>query len=169
MAIVRSARVGKKSGSAGLGQHPLVDSLRPDPAKPPQAVIELVGLPGNSAKAGYQRLYLTAALDYYAEFPAGDILYSTTLPIEQSPFPGHQAMLLNIRREGTVEYTRTRNIRPVDEFDLDVRLGAPSTASFEMMQRGSDFTSCTGCSLGVSCGICPSRGCRPPPTRTCPK
>ena len=160
MANVRSARVGKKSGPAGLGQHPLVDSLRPDPAKPPQAVIQLVGLPGNSARPGYQRLYLTAALDYYAEFPAGDILYSTALPIEQSPFPGHQAMLLNIRREATVEYTRTRNIRPVDEFDLDVRLGTPISGDLETMPEfGSDFTSCAGCSVGISCTHCPSRTC----------
>ena len=123
--------------------------------------MELIGLPGDSAKLGYQRLYLTAALDYYAEFLADDILYSTALPIEQSPFPGHQAVLLNVRREATVDYTWTRSIRPVDEFDLDVRLQAPTSEGPDVTAR-SGFTSCTGCSLGISCSYCPSRGCRPP-------
>jgi hypothetical protein len=154
-----------------LEQHPRVSQLRPDPAKPPKAVIDLVGLPGPSTRPGYQRLYLTTVLDYFAEFLAEDMLYSTRLPLEQSPFPGHEAVLVSIRREATIDYTWTRQLQPVDEFDLDVRLEASSNVGTETPAAAgrSGFTSCTGCSLGVSCAICPSQLC-PPRTRprTCP-
>jgi hypothetical protein len=50
-----------------LPQHPLVERLKPDPSQPPKKVLVLIGLPGKSDRQGYQRLYLTTKLDYYAE------------------------------------------------------------------------------------------------------
>jgi hypothetical protein len=149
-------KIGDKRSGSALAQHPLVSSVRPDPSRPPQSVISLTGLPGDSAKAGYQRLYLTATLDYHAEFLANDIVYSSELPIEKSPFAGHTAMLICIRREAIVDYTWTRSLQPVDEFDLDVRLQPLSDAA--VLAPRSGFTSCDGCSLGLSCAHCPSRG-----------
>jgi hypothetical protein len=42
-----------------LPQNPYVARLKPDPSQPAERVIDLVGLPGDSDRAGYQRLYLT--------------------------------------------------------------------------------------------------------------
>jgi hypothetical protein len=47
-------------------QDPHVERLRPDPSQPPQRVIVLQGLLGHSDRPGYQRLYFTPELDYYA-------------------------------------------------------------------------------------------------------
>jgi hypothetical protein len=153
-----------------LPQHPLVSRLRPDPVKPPKAVIELVGLPGRSAREGYQRLYLTPVLDYFAEFLVEDVLYATALPLEQSPFPGHQASLVGVRREAAIDYTWTRTLQPIDEFDLDVRLGAPTSPEASTPVVRSGQTSCAPCySMGISCTMCPSMTCPPPRTRHCPK
>jgi hypothetical protein len=57
---------GARGPNAGkeLPQHPLVESLRPDPAQPAKKTVVLIGLPGKSDRPGYQRLYLTTKLDY---------------------------------------------------------------------------------------------------------
>jgi hypothetical protein len=110
--------------SQPLPQHPHVEALKPDPAQPAQRLTGLTGLPGDSDRTGYQRLYLTAKLDYYAEFPVSDIVSTVDVPADQSPFPGLAATTVSIRRDAVIAYTWVKSPQPVDEFDLDVRLGA---------------------------------------------
>jgi hypothetical protein len=107
-----------------LPQSPFVGRLKPDPSQPAQRVIDLVGLAGDGDRTGYQRVYLTTKLDYYAEFLIEDVVYSETIPADQSPFPGLEATRVSVRRDATINYTWARSPQPVDEFDLDVRLGA---------------------------------------------
>lgn len=140
-----------------LEQHPLVSRLRPNPARPAHAVTELIGLPGHSTRPGYQRLYLTLALDYYAEFSAEDMLYSASLRPDTSPFPGHEAVVVSVRREATIDYTWTKKFQPADEFDLDLKLES-TIGEGSGMYALSGFTSCAPCySMGISCTLCPSR------------
>jgi hypothetical protein len=110
-------------GPEDLSQDPFVDRLRPDPAEPPTPVIVLEGLSGESSREGYWRLYFTRELDNYAEFRAEDVVYSERIPRDQPPFMGLDATRVGIRRDATIEYTQARTSRPVDEFDLDIRLG----------------------------------------------
>ena len=113
-------------GPDGLPQDPYVERLKPDPSQPARRVVELVGLPGNSDRPGYQRLYLTTKLDYYAEFLTSDMVHTEAVPADQSPFPGHEATRVSVSRDATIHDIWARSPQPVDEFDLDVRLGAPA-------------------------------------------
>jgi hypothetical protein len=85
----------------------------------------LEGLLGDSDREGYKRLYFTRELDSYAEFRAEDVVFREPIPSEQPPMVGLDATRAGIRRDATIEFTRVRTPRPVDEFDLDVRLGVP--------------------------------------------
>jgi len=116
-------------GPDGLPQDPYVERLKPDPTQPARRVVELVGLPGNSDRPGYQRLYLTTKLDYYAEFLTTDMVHSAAVVADQSPFPGHEATRVSVSRDATIHYIWARSPQPVDEFDLDVRLGPPAAAA----------------------------------------
>jgi hypothetical protein len=133
-------------GNPGLPEHPLVEQLKPDPNQPAKRVVVLVGLPGNSDRSGFQRLYLSLKLDYYAEFLDSDIVSTETVPAAESPFPGHDATRVSIAREATIYYVRVRSPQPVDEWDLDVRLGAPEPAAAPA--AGTD-TCHTFCGPGV--------------------
>jgi len=106
------------------GQDPFVERRRPDPSQPPEDVRILEGLLGHSDREGNKRLYFTRELERYAEFRQEDVLFSEPIPPEQPPLVGLDATRVGIRREATVEYTRVRTPKPVDEFDLDIRLGA---------------------------------------------
>ena len=126
-----------------FNQHPYVDGVRPDPAAAPSDVIELVGFAGNSSRPGYRRIYLTLALDYYAEFASGDLLYSTQVPADASPFPGHEVIAATVRRDATIDYTWTSHGQRMADDDLDVRLEARPRdvlASFERPRTEPRFT-----------------------------
>jgi hypothetical protein len=114
--------------SQPLPQHPFVERMKPDPSQPAERVTELTGLPGDSDRPGYQRLYLTAKLDYYAEFLVRDIVRTEAVPADQSPLSGLDTTRVSIRRDATINYTWSKSPQPVDEFDLDVRLGAAGPA-----------------------------------------
>jgi hypothetical protein len=153
----RSSGPAGANSSGGLPQHPLVERLKPDPAQPAKRVIELTGLPGQSDRPGYQRLYLTSRLEYYAEFPTEDIVHSEILSTDRSPFPRLESTRVSVRREATITYTWVRSHQPVDEFDLDVRLGAPSTGRGAVPQDICDsaHSICAGTELcTVTCGFC---------------
>jgi hypothetical protein len=115
-------------GPKELQQHPHVERLKPDPSQPAQRVVVLTGLPGKSDREGYQRLYLTTKLDYYAEFRIADMVASQAVAANQSPLPDHDATQVSIARDATIHYTWARSPQPVDEFDLDIRLGPPGAA-----------------------------------------
>src|ERR1700747_117712 len=99
-----------------LPQHPLVESLRPDPAQPAKKTIVLIGLPGKSDRPGYQRLYLTTKLGYYAEFLVSGILSAETIAADKSPFPGHEATQVTVARDANIQYITATSPHPVDEF-----------------------------------------------------
>jgi hypothetical protein len=111
-----------------LAQHPLVDRLKPDPGQVAKKVVTLVGLPGKSDRASYQRLYLTAKLDYYAEFQISAMAYTEAVPADQSPIAGHEATSVTLARDATIQYIWATTTQPMDEFDLDIRLGTPGAA-----------------------------------------
>jgi hypothetical protein len=127
--MAKSAGGGGPDDPEGLPQHPYVERLKPDPSQPAKRVVELVGLAGNSDRPGYQRLYLTTRLDYYAEFLTSDMVHTEAVPADRSPFPGHEATRVSVSRDATIHYIWARSPRPVDEFDLDVRLGPPAAAA----------------------------------------
>jgi hypothetical protein len=139
-------------GPEDLGQDPYVERRRPDPSQPPEAVRILEGLLGDSDREGYKRLYFNRELDHYAEFRTEDVVFSEPIPPDQPPFLGQQATRVGIRRDATIEYTRLRTPRPVDEFDLDIRL-----APFERMRSAA-----AGTQGGLTCGFgCTDWTCNP--------
>lgn len=118
-----SGAADRRGGAGERPQDPIVERRRPDPTQPPEPTLTMVGFLGDSDREGYRRLYFTIDLDYYAEFRVDDAVDVEAVPAEQAPFRGEQATRLTLRRGAKVEYTRVRSARPVDEFDLDVRLG----------------------------------------------
>ena len=139
------------SGNPRLPQHPLVEQRKPDPNQPAKRVLELVGLPGNSDRSGFQRLYLSTKLDYYAEFLDSDIVSTEAVPTADSPIHGYEATRVSIGRDATIHYVRVRSPQPVDEFDLDVRLGAPVAAAPQL--HISPINGCTD-TCHTLCGTC---------------
>jgi hypothetical protein len=150
-------------GPEDLGQDPYVERLRPDPSQPPEAVRILEGLLGDSDREGYKRLYFTRELDHHAEFRTEDVVFSEPIPSDQPPFLGQRATRVGIRREATIEYTRLRTPRPADEFDLDVRLGAPDVSLAAPGELGAEAERrrCTAWETGCNT--------QPPPRGHCPR
>jgi hypothetical protein len=146
-------------GGERLPQHPYVERLKQDPSQPAKRVVELIGLPGNSDRPGYQRLYLTTKLDYYAEFQTSDIEHAVVVPADKSPFAGHEATRVGVARDATIHYIWARSPQPVDEFDLDIRLGAPRAAA---AHPGTHI----GNVPGGTCDFCRTDDC--PQTDGCP-
>jgi hypothetical protein len=110
-------------GPEALRQDPFVRRLRGDPSQPPPPVRVLEGLLGDSDRPGYHRIYFTREFDSYAEFRGEDVVYREPIPPDQPPFLGLDASRVGLRRDAPVWYTQVRTLRPVDEFDLDIRLG----------------------------------------------
>ena len=155
----------------GLPQSPYVERLKPDPSQPAKRAVELVGLPGNSDRPGYQRLYLTTKLDYYAEFLTSDIVHSEAVAADQSPFPGHDATRVSVSRDATIHYIWARSPQPVDEFDLDVRLGPPAAAAaaLPVITRTCDGATCDTCAGQATCRTCAGDAtCPHTQCNTCP-
>ena len=105
------------------GQDPRVERLRPDPSQPTPHHRTMVGFWGDSDRAGRKRLYLTTALDSYAEFRAEDVLATVDVPEDQPPFVGERATRVELRADADVEFTRSLRLDEIDEFDLDIRFG----------------------------------------------
>jgi hypothetical protein len=143
-----------------LPQHPLVERLKPDPSQPPLKTIDLVGLPGRSDRAGFQRLYLTTKLDYFAEFQTSDLLHAEAVPADQSPLSGQEATRVSVARNATIYYTSARSAQPVDEFDLDIRLGAPSAVPAAHALPAKLISPANGCTDACPTNItCPHTAC----------
>jgi hypothetical protein len=82
----------------------------------------MAGLLGDSDRPGFRRLYFTRDLEYYAEFRIEDIIATESIPPEQAPFMGLEATRLTLKRDASLQYTRTHTPRPVDHWDLDVAI-----------------------------------------------
>ena len=132
----------EKKDASGKGQDPRVEQLRPDPSQPPPRGRSLSGLWGNSDRAGFQRLYLSSALDSYAEFRVEDVLATTDIPAEQAPFLGEQSTRVELRHEAPVDFTVSRRVGDIDEFDLDVRFGTGAPRAFGNVYASSADIAC---------------------------
>ena len=131
------AESGDRGQAEERPQDPLVGRVRPDPSQAPEPTRVLEGALGDSDRPGMRRLYFTAELDFYAEFRTGDVIAIVDIPADQPPLLGEEATRIELRRDATIDFTRTHQARPLDEFDLDVRLagragpgggpGAPQT------------------------------------------
>lgn len=162
-----------------LPQDPLVDRLRPDPSSGPLAAFILHGLAGRSTRDGFVRLYFDAALNYYAEFAAADIIFSEAIPPDQPPFLGHKATRVGIRPDAVINYTRTAQAKKTDPYAVDIRrspqvrrttnLLPPFPPTMMAECPGETFFGCGGETLG--CGtqrtncFCPTDYC-PEPTES---
>jgi hypothetical protein len=109
-------------------QDPIVQRLRPDPTQPPEAALTMSGFLGDSDRPGFRRLYFTHDLTFYAEFRGEDVLHMAPIPPEDPPFRGEEATRVALRRDATVDYTRSRRAPAFDEFDLDVQFGRVMSA-----------------------------------------
>ena len=137
-----------------LPQHPFVESVKSAPSQPAKKTVVLTGLPGDSDQPDLQRLYLTAKLNYYAEFPVSAILSAETVPADQSPIAGQEATQVSISRDATIRYVTETSSQPIDEFDLDVRFGPLSAVPAKLGTFGP----------GGTCDTCPTQ-CDDFPTR----
>ena len=138
-------------------QDSFVERRRPDPSQPPTPVLVLEGLLGDSDRAGFRRLYFTRELDHYAEFRAEDVVDLQAIPADQPPFLGEEATRVALRRDATIEYTRAHAARPLDEFDLDVRLGAPGAprpGPFTLPLDCATYLTCRRTCLFETCDTC---------------
>ena len=107
-------------------QDPYVERVRPDPAKPPEPILTMAGLLGDSDRPGFRRLYFTRALDYYAEISIDDIVTTEAIPPERPPFIGLESTRLTIKREAPVMYTHKHPSGPFHPWDLDVKIAGIS-------------------------------------------
>ena len=149
---------GGSAEGADRPQDPIVDRLRPSPAERPDAAVRMSGFLGDSDRPGFRRLYFTRDLDYYADFRVDDVLQIEPIPAEERPFRGDQATRVTIRRDATVEYTRTHTAQEVDEFDLDVQLrgrrtGRAPAVMARMFGCPTDDTCATQCGQDT-CDTC---------------
>ncbi|HWC26098.1 MAG TPA: hypothetical protein VG474_05885 [Solirubrobacteraceae bacterium] len=163
---------GERGDAGERPQDPYVERRRPDPSQPPEPTKTLAGVLGDSDRPGFRRLYFTAELDYYAEFRTEDVVALADVPPAQPPFLGEPATRVTLRRDAAVDFTRTQRARPLDEFDLDVRLAAAPAAPLAASTFGcgdTEFFGCTQfCTMEAQCAG-PTRDidCGPPPTRGC--
>ncbi|MFD8783507.1 hypothetical protein [Kitasatospora sp. NPDC059599] len=115
-------------GPSGIGDRPQDDFVArnlSDPTERPPRTLTLSGLLGDSDRTGFRRLYFNKQLDYYAEFASADVLSAEDVGSDQPPFVGLDATKVTLRRDATVHFTQVASATPVDEFDLDLRLGQP--------------------------------------------
>ncbi|MFH8370596.1 hypothetical protein [Streptomyces sp. NPDC018031] len=110
-------------------QDPFVEHVAPDPAEPAQRTVNLRGLLGKSDRKGFQRVYFSKDLDYFAEFKAEDVVFTEPISPEQPPFLGLDATSVNIKRDANVQYSRISEAGEApDEFDMDIRVGPETEA-----------------------------------------
>ena len=140
-------------------QDPIVERLRPDPAEQALRMTTLRGFLGNSELEGHKRIYFTKTLDYYAEFRDEDVVRIATLTVEESPFPGEPASMVDLLPGVSVNYVRARVTPETAPFDLDIR---PASSVFG---RSKDLVF-TDSVISPSCDIfdtsCTGAGCGDP-------
>jgi hypothetical protein len=141
--------------------------------------LRLSGLLGDSDRPGQRRLYFNKQLDYYAEFASADVVSVQTVPSEQAPFVGLEATRVTLRRDAVVRFTHVKSAAPLDEFDIDLRLGGPRrpAVSAAMAQPQTWEAECPGptwgdCPTDFACGTdddCPTgfTVCKPRTCNTC--
>ncbi|MFT4216249.1 MAG: hypothetical protein QM619_03565 [Micropruina sp.] len=110
------------NGIEGRPPDPFVAARINDPSAPAPASLQLAGLLGDSERAGYRRLYLNTALDYYVEFRTDDVLAVDSVAPDQPPFVGLDATRVTLKRDAQVAYVHSRPAAAVsDAFDVDAQ------------------------------------------------
>ncbi|MEU8926170.1 hypothetical protein AB0D10_35450 [Kitasatospora sp. NPDC048545] len=157
----------KNSGSggpSGIGDRPQDDFVArnlSDPSERPPRTLTLSGLLGDSDRAGFRRLYFNKQLDYYAEFASADVLSVETVDSDQPPFVGLDATKVTLRRDATVHFTQVAQAAPVDEFDLDLRLGQPRRPGSPLGPATLPGPTFDGCRTEFGCPTEFNTGCKP--------
>lgn len=148
-----------ESGAAHVDDY--VRRMRPNPEDPPQRVVVLSGLLGDSDRPGWRRLYLSRDLNRYAEFRDEDLVYREAIPAEQPPMRGFESSRVGVRRGARIDFIVSRQGQPLDEFDLDLRIGSRGAAALPIPNTllgwwcpgGSDDFGCfetPGCQLATA-------------------
>ena len=139
-----------------------VRRLRPDPEASAQRVVVLSGLLGDSDRSGWRRLYLSRELTRYAEFRDEDLVYREAVPAEQAPMRGLESSRVGVKRGARIDFIVSREGQPLDEFDLDLRMGrrrrSPPTVAAPLLPPQTLEEACPGDSLFEICDtafVCP--------------
>ncbi|MFI6112999.1 hypothetical protein [Kitasatospora sp. NPDC051164] len=153
-------------GPSGIGDRPQDDFVArnlSDPSERPAKTLTLSGLLGDSDRTGFRRLYFNKQLDYYAEFASADVLSVETVATDQPPFVGLDATKVTLRRDATVHFTRVESAAPVDEFDLDLRLGQPRPTGMQPLgpETGAPCHTDFACGTDFDCPTEFNTGCKP--------
>jgi hypothetical protein len=98
-----------KGDRKGLKEHPLVTRLVPDPGKASGLVV-LTGFLGRSVQPGNWRLYVSAALDNYFEFPESDVAHWDSIEPAQNPVAANVVWLTSSANLRLVS-TRSTNLQ----------------------------------------------------------
>ena len=77
-----------------------------DPGTGRRPSLTLVGLLGDSDRAGCRRLYLTTRLDYFVEFRTAEVVVVEDVAPAEPPFPGLDATRVTLVGEATVDWVR---------------------------------------------------------------
>ncbi|MGH8905646.1 MAG: hypothetical protein ACRD0K_03825 [Egibacteraceae bacterium] len=150
----RDASEGPAEG-ADRAQDPVVERLKPNPGDPVTPTLTLAGFLGDSDRPGFRRLSFTRDLGYYAEFRVEDVAHTVPVTAEQQLFAGEHATRVALRRDATVEYAWTRVAGPLDEFDLDARLGGrPIRASDRLALPAHTDCDAATCGGQGTCDTC---------------
>ncbi|MFD4657792.1 hypothetical protein ACFWP2_19435 [Kitasatospora sp. NPDC058444] len=155
----KNTEPGEPNGIGDRPQDDFVTRSLASPSERPARALTLSGLLGDSDRAGYRRLYFNKQLDYYAEFASADVLSVETVGGDQPPFVGLDATKVTLRRDATVHFTRVESATPVDDFDLDLRLGQSGpTATTQPLGPGTTpprtwtpFNTCGSCDTCFGC------------------
>jgi hypothetical protein len=150
-----------------LQEDRIVAQLVSGAAEPSAGLTSYVGLLSRSPTAGRWRLYLSLDMSVYVEFKEEDIVHSEQLPADRSPFGslGGTQVFVKKGAEVTTTQTVTRTLEAgsaEDEFDLDIRLGAPAGLTAPALARITGL----GAGVGGSCETCPTQ-CDTCPSDTC--
>lgn len=77
-----------------------------DPGTGRRPSLTLVGLLGDSDRAGCRRLYLTTRLDYFVEFRTAEVVVVEDVAPAEPPFPGLDATRVTLVGDATVDWVR---------------------------------------------------------------
>jgi hypothetical protein len=128
-----------------LKENQVISRLKSGAGGAPTGLISYVGLTAQSSRPGYWVLYLTLDMSRSVEIREEDIVHSEELPPERSPFGSLGGTRVFVRQDAQVTTStvtsRTQDAASAaDEFDLDIRLGAPVA-----------HAPCIGTSPGTTC------------------
>jgi hypothetical protein len=148
-----------------LKEHPLVTRLVPDPSKASELVV-LTGFLGKSVRSGYWRLYVSAALDNYFEFPEADVAHWDSIESAQNPAAGNVVWLSS---GANVRLVSTRSTELQAEFlrgELEQQFrtsaavsGMATLSPFSALRQAVHTRRTSWCDI-VTCSLFPTDPCK---------